>query len=435
MSYADQRVYRHRSGEAPQPLTPEDRRRYADIVVDAARNRLLAVCEDHRAEGEPVNSLVAIDLAGGKVYPLAEGADFYSTPRLSPDGRCLAWLAWHHPNMPWDGSELWLATVRDDGTLDDPRLVAGGPKESVFQPEFGPDGTLYFVSDRSNWWNLYRVDEPGIVALAPREAEFGMPQWVFGMSTYGFASRHEIVCAFNRTGAGGAAFSTRIRVASCPSRRHTPRSALCAPPPVAPCSSVPPPASCPRWSRSISRRAAARCCGTRARAGGPGLPLRTRDARFRDGTGRDGIRFFYPPRNHDFAVPPGERPPPLVFAHGGPTAAASPALNLKIQYWTSRGFAVLDVNYRGSTGYGRAYREKLNGQWGGRGRRGLRGRRAVFDRARPAGPSTRRDPRRQRRRLHRPLREHRTVPDRPGHAQTLQNVPVPGWTSTRSVFQ
>ena len=195
----DQRLYRLPPEGAPQPITPQDSRRYADAVIDLRRQRIVCVCEDHRAGGEPVNTIVAVNLDGrGEPVNLVSGHDFYASPRLSPDGAQLAWLAWNHPDMPWDGTELWLADIASNGSLSNPRRVAGSRDESVFQPAFAPDGTLYFVSDRSRWWNLYRFRSGQIEALAPMEAEFGQPQWVFGMSTYAFASARHIVCAFNR---------------------------------------------------------------------------------------------------------------------------------------------------------------------------------------------------------------------------------------------
>lgn len=365
VNYADQRVYRKFPGGAPQPLTSEDRRRYADFVVDAARHRLLAVCEDHRAGGEPLNSLVAIGLADGKVCALAEGADFYSTPRLSADGCRLAWLAWNHPSLPWDGTELWLAVVREDGALAEARCIAGGPQESVFQPEFGPDGALYFVSDRSGWWNLYRWAGGTVEPLVPWQAEFGLPQWVFGLSTYGFASKHELVCASCREGVW------QLAVLDLTTRRLVPIET-----PYTEIGFVRAAAGCAYFIGASPSEPPALVCYDLAQRRGSVLRRSSRleleagclsapqPLAFPVGQGGTGYGFYYPPQNRDFAPPPEERPPLVVFCHGGPTAAAVSALNLKIQYWTSRGFAVCDVNYRGSSGYGRAYREQLNGQWG-----------------------------------------------------------------------
>ena len=192
-NFADQRLYWFPANAEPVPITPEAELRYADGVVDRLRNRIICVREDHTvAEREPTNTIVSIELSGGEQTILVSGNDFYSSPRLSPDGSRLAWLQWNHPNMPWDGSELWIADVQADGSLVNKTLVAGGVSESIFQPEWSPDGGLHFVSDRSGWWNLYRWREGEIEPLCEREAEFGLPQWVFGMSTYGFVSAKQI---------------------------------------------------------------------------------------------------------------------------------------------------------------------------------------------------------------------------------------------------
>ncbi len=198
-NFSDGRLYRQQAGGAPEPLTPAEPLRYADMVLDERRNRLISVREDHRDAGhEAVNTLVSLPLDevdGGQI--LVEGHDFYSSPRLSPDGARLAWLAWNHPNMPWDGTELWVAEIDAEGMLGERALVAGGVDESIFQPEWSPDGVLHFISDRSGWWNLYRWRDRQVGALAAREVEFGQPQWVFGQSVYGFASAERLICTFD----------------------------------------------------------------------------------------------------------------------------------------------------------------------------------------------------------------------------------------------
>src|SRR5437660_2627914 len=212
-NFADQRLYQQAGGMPPTPLTPPPdpaqggiRWRYADGLIDTARQRWIGVREEH-SDGRVDNTLVAIDLAApGPGEVLAEGEDFYASPALSPDGSRLAWLSWNHPNMPWVSSQLWPAEIAADGRLAAPRLVAGGDSESIFQPQWSPDGVLYFVSDRSGWWNLYRQAESGVEPLVPLEAEFGQPQWIFGMSTYAFASATPasggcpLLCAFTQGG-------------------------------------------------------------------------------------------------------------------------------------------------------------------------------------------------------------------------------------------
>ncbi len=365
VNFTDQRVYALPRDGVPRPVTPQDSRRYADLVYDARHARLIAVCEEHVGANEPANSLVVIDLRNARVRPLATGADFYASPRLSPDGRRLAWLAWHHPNMPWDDTELWLAVVRDDGSLSEARCIAGGAAESIFQPEFGPDGALYFISDRNGWWNLYRWEAERLEALAPMEAEFGLPQWLFGMSTYGFASAHELVCAYNRQN------TWRLALLDLATRRFTPlntpyteigglragggRAYFLGSSPSEPPALVAYDLGTCRTT--VLRRSSRVVLET-------GFLSVPEPLAFPTTQGETAYGFYYPPQNRDFVPPQGARPPLIVFCHGGPTAATTGALNLKIQYWTSRGYAVCDVNYRGSTGYGRAYRQRLEGQWG-----------------------------------------------------------------------
>ncbi|MGD1902636.1 MAG: prolyl oligopeptidase family serine peptidase [Geitlerinemataceae cyanobacterium] len=375
----DRRLYKTAIGGKPEAITPEGNYRYADLCVDATRDRLLAICEDANSMGEPIASLVAI--AGGTATVLAEGETFYASPALSPDGARLAWLTWNHPDMPWNSTTLWVAAFAADGTLTEPVAIAGVgaglDPESVFQPQWSPDGALYFVSDRSNWWNFYRWDggsdgdgqKPTAVAeIYPMEAEFATPQWVFGMSTYGFASDGTIVCTYTKDGLW---FLATIDPTAEPADRFTPIEL-----PYSDISSV-------------------RVSGDRAvfLAGSPTTPgaavlldLTTRkteilqrsttldiDPRylsepvpiaFPTTDGDTAYGFFYPPTNPDYTAPNGEHPPLLVKSHGGPTAATGSSLSLRIQYWTSRGFAYFDVNYRGSTGYGREYRQLLNGKWG-----------------------------------------------------------------------
>jgi dipeptidyl aminopeptidase/acylaminoacyl peptidase len=209
-NFTDQRRYGQRRPDSPPvPFTQQSNLRFADGIVDRPRNRMICVCEDHRTAGsEPINSIVSFALdrpissmsEPSPIIMLVAGYDFFSSPRLSPDGKQLAWLAWNHPNMPWDGTELWLAEVNADGSLGKSRVIAGGVAEAIFQPQWSPDGTLYFVSDRTGWWNLYRWRAGQSEAMCPMEAEFGLPHWGFGMSTYGFASAEQIVCVYLKQG-------------------------------------------------------------------------------------------------------------------------------------------------------------------------------------------------------------------------------------------
>ena len=363
---SDQRLYRQVPGAVPAAITPAAERRYADIVVDRRRRRLIGVCEDHAAGAEPVNTLVSIDLAPPhEIRTLAAGSDFYAAPRLSSDGAMFAWLSWNHPDMPWDGCELWLAQIGPDGMPNDAHRIAGGREESIFQPAFAPDGTLYFVSDRSGWWNLCRWIDGRAEALAPMAAEFGLPQWVFGMSTYAFLSARQIACAFQSEGkwhtavldVGGQRFDrieTPFTDVSALSARAGKVVFIGASPVLGPAVVQWDPA---RGTHEIVRRSMLDEPDAAYLSAPQALEYPTAD-------GATAHAFYYPPKNPDFMSPAGGKPPLLVISHGGPTAATSSALNLKIQFWTSRGFAVLDVNYRGSTGYGRDYRRQLDGRWG-----------------------------------------------------------------------
>ncbi len=365
-NFADQRVYRQQAGAAPEPITPDENLRYADGQVDPPRNRLVCVREDHRqADREAVNTIVALALDSGNSRVLVSGSDFYSNPRLSPDGSRLAWLSWNHPNMPWDGTELWLAEVRSDGSLDTPRRVAGGTAESIFQPAWSPDGVLYFVSDRTDWWNVYRLRDGQVEAMCDRAAEFGLPQWAFGMSTYAFASAETMICTYTENGAWHlASLDTRTKRLDELATPYTAISGIrVASGRVVFSAGSPTEAACIAELDLASRqlRVLRRSSDIAIDAG---YVSRPQALEFPTEHGRTAHALFYPPRNQDYAAPAGERPPLVVKSHGGPTAAAGSTLSLGIQYWTSRGIAVLDVNYGGSTGYGRTYRQRLNGQWG-----------------------------------------------------------------------
>ena len=364
---ADQRLYRQRPGAAPRPITPEENQRYADLHVDAARGRLLAVREDHRGPGEAVNTLVAIDLDDGATTVLAEGYDFYSSPRLSPDGQQLAWLGWNHPNMPWDGTELWLADLAADGRPRHARRVAGGPAESIFQPQWSPPGAhdsgrLHFVSDRTDWWNLYRLDGDEATALCPMEAEFGQPQWVFGMSTYAFVAPDRLVCSYVENGRRRMALLDVATGALRPLDVALPGLMLAAQGEgVVYVGASPTEAAAVVLWRPDGVAVLRRSIDFSVDAGYLSI---AEPVEFPTANGLTAHGYFYAPRNRDFAAPAGELPPLIVTSHGGPTSATTDDLNLSRQYWTSRGFAILDVNYGGSTGYGRPYRQRLNDNWG-----------------------------------------------------------------------
>ncbi|MBD1852843.1 S9 family peptidase [Leptolyngbya sp. ST-U4] len=366
-NFVDQRLYRQSPGQAAEPITPEADLRYADAVIDRVRNRLICVREDHTGGGhEPINTIAAISLASSNPQTvLVSGSDFYAAPRLSPKGDRLAWLSWNHPNMPWDGTQLWVAEVRQDGSLGEAQLIAGGETESIFQPEWSPDGTLYFVSDRSNWWNLYCWRGGEVQPICPKAAEFGQPLWVFRMTNYGFASADRLVCTYVESGIQHLA---QIDTASFELTEI----------PI-PYSSLGGLQVGDGFVAFVGGSAAAPSAIVRLNlATGETVELRRSSSleidpgyisvpqaiEFPTAEGKTAFAFFYPPQNKDFQTPNGERPPLLVKIHGGPTAATSASFSPGIQYWTSRGIAILDVNYGGSTGYGREYRERLKGRWG-----------------------------------------------------------------------
>ena len=364
-NFADQRLYRKAANTEPQPLTPAADLRYADAIIDPQHSRLICVREDHTSGKETVNTLVSIPLESNEdIQVLVSGDDFYSSPRLNPQGNQLCWLSWNHPNMPWDGTQLWVAEVTD-GSLGPAKQVAGGVDESVFQPQWSPDGTLYFVSDRSGWWNLYRWGTDGVEPLYEMAAEFGLPQWVFGMSTYAFASAESIICTYTQQGSWYLASlnttTKQLQLIDTPYREisslqaDAERAVFCASSPTQPTSVVQ--LDLTTGQLSVLRRSSEVVID-------PGYLSVPQAIEFPTENGLTAHAFFYPPQNRDYTVPPLELPPLIVKSHGGPTAAASSKLNLGIQYWTSRGFAFLDVNYGGSTGYGRQYRQRLDGQWG-----------------------------------------------------------------------
>lgn len=371
----NQRVYRLQANGDLQPLTPKGDFRYADLCIDREHQRLICVREDHSQKKlgqaqEETNSLIAIPLNGSQeIRVLVEGDDFYSNPQLSPNNQQLSWLSWNHPSMPWDNTQCYIADLDPRGDLTHKKLVAGDPDasqpESIFQPQWSPDGHLYLVSDRSNWWNLYRLSNGELEPVLEKDAEFATPQWVFGMSTYGFLNATQLLTTYTQQGRWylGLIDLQRAKLTSL--------------------------------SENYSDISAINCGAEQALfiGGAPDQPAQI--VHYQDGElsaiaesatlnfGRDEISlpqpltfssgpegkaqahaFYYPPTNASYQAPANTQPPLIVLGHGGPTGATETSFNLKIQYWTNRGFAVLDVNYRGSTGYGRIYRDQLKNQWG-----------------------------------------------------------------------
>jgi dipeptidyl aminopeptidase/acylaminoacyl peptidase len=365
-SFEDQRVYQIDNGEAT-PITPEPKipagDRYADFAFHG--DRVICVRERHKEDREPVNTLVTFPLDGSdKPRTIAKGHDFYSTPRVSPDGTRLAWLSWDHPNMPWDGTELWCAALAADGTISEPELIAGGREESIFQPEWSPGGVLHFVSDRTGWWNLFRLADGHVEALHLMDAEFGDPLWVFGMRRYGFLLEDRIFVMYYDDG------FTRVGVLEGDSLRqlHTPFDhfghslGICGDQVFTTAGSGSRPMAIVRLD--VDTEAVKVVKQSLQIDLDPALISLPEAIEFETTGGAIAHAFYYPPRNPAYVAPDTETPPLLVLSHGGPTSATTPELDLSYQFWTSRGFALVDVNYRGSTGYGRKYRNALRGEWG-----------------------------------------------------------------------
>jgi dipeptidyl aminopeptidase/acylaminoacyl peptidase len=366
-NYGDQELYAQKSSSVPQSLTAPGTKRYGDIIVDKFRQRLICVREDRSSkQGEPINTIVALNLTNNQEeLLLVAGNDFYSSPQISPDGSSLAWLTWNHPNLPWDGTELWVGEIISDGSIGESFKVAGGTSESIFQPEWSPDGALYFVSDTSEWWNLYRYRHTKIEPVCERDCEFGRPQWLLAMSTYGFESSDRIICTYTSKGVWHLA--SLNCVSGDLEEIETPFTEL--------------------WNVRVSAKQAVFCAGSPTQAASiirfdlesrqfdllrsssditveKGYISIPQAIEFPTDNGKISHAFFYPPQNCEYGADADELPPMLTKIHGGPTAATSTSLAWDVQYWTSRGFAVLDVNYGGSSGYGRSYRQRLEGKWG-----------------------------------------------------------------------
>ena len=366
-NYLDNQIYQQETGALPVAITSGSNRRYADFVIDEKQNRLICVVEDHSNinQNEPKNSLMSLNLADGKIQDIAFGNDFYASPCLSRDGSHLAWLTWNHPNMPWENTELWVGTLNEDGTIDQPKQIAGGHNESIFQPKWSPDHKLYYVSDRNGWWNLYYLQNGKTKPLFNMEAEFGLPQWVFGMSTYGFASAEKLICTYTQNGVWYLAnVQTDTQKLEKIKTDYTSIESVQVNAQIAVFIGGSPsqfPSVVKLDLNTQFPYIIRSSCNIELQ---PEYLSTSQTIKFPTANGLRSYAFFYPPKNDCQIAPKSELPPLIVISHGGPTSATSNTLNLNLQYWTSRGFAVLDVNYGGSTGYGRTYRERLNNQWG-----------------------------------------------------------------------
>jgi len=365
---ADQRIYRQHLDTLGTPIaiTQKGPWRFADLVVDAQHQRLIAVCEEHQDQQEAENYLVTIALNDDRasIKKLQSGADFYAYPRLSPDQTRLCWIQWSHPNMPWDSSELCLANLSQTG-ISKPRVIAGSQgDEAIFQPHWSPDNNLYFVSDKTNWWNIYRFDGSKNIPVLALDGEFAIPLWQFGMATYDFIDTNTIACLWTDKGLWHSGF---IDIATAQlSPIISPYSSMHA----LTCHqgylyTIAGAAALPNQLISINQEAVITTIYAPAT-----LDVETTNLAqptsifFPSGNHQMVHAFFYHPTSASYCGQANELPPVIVMCHGGPTGATDSGLNLKLQYWTSRGFAVVDINYRGSTGFGRTYRQALGGAWG-----------------------------------------------------------------------
>ena len=361
-NWSDQRLYRLVPGSEPQPVTPEPDSpradRWADGVVHPGGQRIACVREHHPAgstSADVVNEIVELGTDGAELRVLVSGPDFVSSPRWSPDGVRLAWVEWDHPSMPWDDTRLVV----------DGEVVAGGPGESVSEPRWAPDGSLWFLSDRTDWWNLYRwTADGGVQPVVRMDAEIGVPQWVFGRSRYALLDGGRVVLAYGRNGFD--------QLACWDGELHdldVPCSVITAV--VVRGDDVYLVGASPNTEAELHRVRVTEGAVAEHEVVRPARDLGLDPAWFSvpvpidfASATRTSHALFYAPTSPEHQASGGELPPLLVKIHGGPTAAALPWLDLGIQYWTSRGFGVVDVNYGGSTGYGRAYRRLLQGQWG-----------------------------------------------------------------------
>ncbi len=367
VNFADQQIWLVDDDGSVRQITDKTDFRFADFAYCATKKRLIAIAEEHGpSQSEPANSLVLVDTTSGIITTLHSGDDFYATASFAPDGESVSWLTWSHPDMPWDSTRLWLASIDAQGNLVDAESIAGGNGESLFQPEWSPAGDLFFVSDKTNWWNLYRWNNGTAMSVCALDAEFGKPQWQFGMTSYGFIDGNTIICAYSQAGIDTLALlNVESGTLSTIERPHSSYGSLRAASGQV-CYIAQSPTEFPAlvlcdqqhdFKEEQIRSASTIALDHEHYSVGQSISYPTAG-------GQNAYGFFYPPVNAAHQGLESELPPLIVMIHGGPTASTQNDLALKIQFWTNRGFAVLDVNYRGSTGFGRKYRDALKGQWG-----------------------------------------------------------------------
>jgi dipeptidyl aminopeptidase/acylaminoacyl peptidase len=365
-NFSDQRLYEQRAGAAPRALTPEGYR-YSDFELDAAGTQLFCVREDHTSSAEAKNTIVSVPIAGGSAGTvLFAGSDFVAYPRLSPDGKRLAWIAWNHPDMPWDSTTLYVADLVD-GRLEHIEPVAGAAGgESVLEPRWDRDGTLYFISDRSDWWNLFRWTSSAVEPVLTVEAEVATPLWVLGQANYALTGDGRAVLRYGVKAQDALGVldlrSGKLRKLDLPFNSYSSITLQSSDAALAIAASPVEEAAVVRIDLRSGAYDVLRAPGEIRLE--PAAISRAEAIEFPTDAGRTAHAFFYPPTNAQFTGPATERPPLIVKVHGGPTSHSKAELSLATQFWTSRGFAFLDVNHGGSTGFGRAYRERLAGNWG-----------------------------------------------------------------------
>ena len=342
-------------------LSKEEGKRYANPIFDSKRGVLYVVQEEHVSQHHIINRLVKIDPKSQQIEILHEGEDFYGMPTLHPDGTHLAFISWNHPNMPWDGSTLWLGELSQEGTLQCLDEIAGGKEESIFQPEWSPEGVLHFISDRTGFWNLYRISHKEPEACYPLAAEFGHPMWVFGLSCYTCLANGKIACIYTVKGKDSLGIlDPQTQTLDTLDLPFTSYSNL-----KGDGKNLYFMGASPSEMKTLVRydfNSIERIRCSKEVDIDPGYLSLPQTLEFPTNEGKTAFAFFYPPKNKDYKGI--DTPPLIVKSHGGPSTQSTSALNLEIQYWTSRGIAYLDVNYGGSTGYGREYRERLKGKWG-----------------------------------------------------------------------
>lgn len=365
VNYLDQRLYRIAPNQQPVAITPEGTR-HADCVSFPKGSRIICVREDHRHQTLPKASIVALNLNFvNEGQTLVSGKDFYAAPRLSPDNKQIAWISWQQPKMPWDKTELWMADIDAEGVLTNKRQLLKGYHGAITQPLFSPSGQLYFIADFDNWWNLYRVKSDGSPEkLLDMGAEFAVPDWYLGNHNYAFESQRKIVASYMSKGV-----TSLIRIDIDTGTFESIAAEF---------AQVKQVIKAADGIYFIGNKVTPEKGVYRVVGRGvewvyvPKVPVMKPDYISRsetiscplDQSKQTVYGYFYGPMNPHFIAPNDQRPPLIIMLHGGPTASASLSFRRDIQFWTSRGFAVLDLNYRGSSGFGRDYRQSLYGLWG-----------------------------------------------------------------------